>query len=249
VLFVACAISSDRPKRTVPTPVPSASPGFENGGPCPPVSDPSVPEDSGCLTEAVGDFDGDGRDDRLLVYATVGRGALPRSWHMRAVLASGGSEISLKATRESYPVAIGSVDADGDARAEAFVKTKDFLFHSAGSSVVGLFQIEDGALQQVETETGDPFEIRVGGITQLGEGADCRDLDEESPKLILLRIWTYDHSFKTWRFSKRIFEWQGNELAQNRRVQGTIEATDYIDPDVRRFYSIRCGDFDPTYPY
>lgn len=240
---------SARPSQA-PTPV-RFDPGFANGDRCPISEDDRLPPRAGCVTEVDADLDGDGGQDAFFVYAIVDGRGRPGRWSAEARLSGGDRHrLRLDATRHSYPMALGAQDIDEDGTSEVFVKVFDYLFHSASSSVVGIFLVDEGELRRVTLPGGEPLDIGVGGLTQVGEGAECRDAAGDSVRdLVVLRITTRDHSFRIWHGSERAYSIDGPTARLLDRRTRTVRADSYNDPDVRRYYQLSCGEFDPPYPF
>ena len=224
--FVACGGSGE------PTPArggPAAEPEFVNGQPCPASRHAELPDDAGCVSSATRE------DERLLVYALLGRGDRPRSWRLR--FESGGAETDrrLRAGNvTSYPRALGATDLNSDGTAEWWVKVADYASHGAAWAGLNLFVPAGDALTPVTFE-GEPLTINFGGISRLGEGAECR-----GGELVALRVWARDRQNTKWWISERRFEITGTtaRLLGRRRVPLVIET--YSDPDLARNYRVEC---------
>jgi hypothetical protein len=95
---------------------------------------------------------------------------------------------------------------------------------------------------------GAPSAFQVGGVSTFGEGAECRDVDlDGDAEFLLLRV---DDVFgEVQRFSERIYEWRARSLHFVRRDEGRMAKTGYSDPLLYRYYSLRCFDFEPPFPY
>jgi hypothetical protein len=146
-------------------------------------------------------------------------------------------------------MAIGAVDADTDGDDDVFVKVGDHLYHGASQAVVGIFVWHDGNVTRVSLD-GDPLVIRVGGVTQWGEGAHCDDVDSDGDlELLIHRVETRDHQFETWTWRERVLDWEGAEVRLVDHREGAIYPNSYTDPELRFYYQLECGRFDPPYPY
>ena len=227
---------------TSPSPSPAFEP-FDNGGRCPPDGAPELPDDIGCISAVVGNFDGRGTLDHFFVFASLGADRRPRRWHVAARTNVGTIRSGLAAgTEHSYPRVIGAADADGDGIDEVFVKVLDFLFHSGGAGVMTIFRIDPSAIARVREASGEFFDFRVGGITRLGEGGACRDVaGDERPEFVLHRVEATNVRNTRWTRSERIYRWNGNTLTLVDRRRGTLVISDYNDPKLDPFYQLRCG--------
>ena len=122
VLVLAACSGSSTPDREVARPSPSVARSIVAGEPCPRAhADESVLQ--GCLTEARGDFDGDGRADLATVLAELGAGDMPVAWWLIVELTSDPHIDTSQRLRpgESYPRITRAADTDDDGREEVFV--------------------------------------------------------------------------------------------------------------------------------
>ena len=123
-----------------------------DGEPCPRIGDdPTVLQ--GCLTEARGDLDGDGRDDVATLYAELGAGDLPVAWWLTVELTSDRRVDTSHRIRSgpAYPRLLGAGDRDGDDRAELYVGTRT----KGSSEVIGVFGVSDEGLFRYPDDAGD----------------------------------------------------------------------------------------------
>lgn len=245
LLLVAC--SGDE---AAPVARPSASPTFAAGEPCPQIqTDEAIPQ--GCITDAHGDVDGDGRDDVATVFAQVNQKRMPLSWWL-VVETSTDQPLDvtwrLRPGKFSYPRMVGIADANGDNRAEVFVKVSDHLYHSGASPILHVFGMGDEGLFRYFDERGEPFTIDVGGVSNFGTGAECKNGDHD-PALELVKLRVDSATSDNPRTSETVFEWRGQRLVQGKTVRGRIERDGPTDPDVFRYYQFKCGELDPPFPY
>ena len=245
LLLVACA-GDEAPPAAKPSPAQT----FVAGEPCPTIStEESIPQ--GCITDARGDVDGDGRDDLATVFAQVNQKNMPSSWWL--VVETTTDQVwdvtwRLQPGKFSYPRMVGLADATGDGDDEVFVKVSDHLYHSGASPIVGVFGFSKEGLFRYIDERGEPFTIDVGGVSHFGQGAECRNVDGDSAsELVKLRVdsATSDRP----RTSETVFEWRGQRLVQGKTVRGRITRDGPTDPKVFRYYQFRCGELDPPFPY
>jgi hypothetical protein len=85
-----------------------------------------LPSGAGRISRIGGDFDGDHARDQLVAYAELDAAGQPRQWHVRIVLATGGTADLALVNSEDWIgpnglVARRAVDANGDGRDEGFV--------------------------------------------------------------------------------------------------------------------------------
>lgn len=216
-----------------PSPSPSRSgasePDFFSGGRCPRSPYPELPAEAGCVTSAV-----EG-DERLLVYALLGRGDKPRAW--RARLVGAGDELDQRLRQSnvwSYPRALGATDVDHDGGLEWWIKVADYGSHGAAWGGLNVYVLARGALRPVTFE-GEPLTVDFGGITRLGQGAVCRD-----GELVVLRAWARDRRNTRWWVSERRLELDGRRAHFLGRTQRSLVVDSYVDPDLVRNYRVEC---------
>ena len=224
VALVGC--SPEPSPSAAPTPVPRSTDtgSFVNGGECPVAGAEGLPPDSGCVTTA-----GD-----LIVYARLGRDRRPASWYTRL----GGIDRPLEAGNPfSYPRAIAELDVIGGARPEWLIKTFDLASHGTNWQQLGLFVLRGERLLQV-TYDGEPFPIRVGGISRMGEGARC-----EMDALVILRTEASNRKNTRWSTSETRYRIEGSRAFKGSRKGGILRLRGYNDPKLDPFYRFGCEGF------
>ncbi len=154
----------------------------------------------------------------------------------------------LPSDENSYPRAIGAVDADGDGVDEVFVKVYDHLYHSGASPVVGIFRMEGSRLVRVRARGQGPLEISVGGIVNFGEGLECSDMTGDGrPDLVTLRVDEATDDSPHW--VKHVYAWRGTDVELVETLRGRLRVDGPTDPKIRRFYHLVCKELDPPPPY
>ena len=217
-----------------------ASRSFTNGEPCPRADeDLGLPSDSGCVTGASGDLDGDGGRDRFFVFARVDESRMPRAWGLRAELSSGViARTTLRSIPSStYPRLVRAVDADGDGGQELFVSVLDHLYHSGGTEELAIFSVESDGIEEVRIRGDGPMRIAVGGLTHFGSGARC---DVAAQKLVVFEL----SDVNTGRFpdvTERVYAWKGDALELMTTRHRRLHTREYGDPRVYRYYTLRCS--------
>ncbi|MEA2432784.1 MAG: hypothetical protein QOG54_241 [Actinomycetota bacterium] len=147
----------------------------------------------------------------------------------------------------SYPVIVGSEDADLDGVDEAFIKVITHLYHSGATNELAIYGFRNGRFFRVKRD-GEPFVFQVGGVSVFGEGAECRDVDTDgTAEFLLLRIEGVTNDFQN--VSERIYRWKNRSLIFMKRTAGVFAKTGYSDPLLFRYYSLRCFSLDPPFPY
>jgi len=261
LILVSCTASSRAGASASPSPFASATPSapgalstadaagmasqvFDNGLPCPTSTNSSLPSGSGCVSEARADLDGDGVVDRFVLFADLNADATPRRWRATAILSTGATTPAVKVptgqgVASVYPRVIGAADANGDGRAEVFVKLSAILYHVGGQQIEGVFGVGGGRIRLVTVAGSGRLEFRAGGISRYGDGALCAEREGRSVFLVR-RIEQVQPSF--WKWTERTFSWRGLSLRLTAKRSGLLPLTLPItDPRVHPFYHLRCG--------
>ena len=217
---------------------------FDNGLPCPASIDSSLPPESGCVSEARADLDGDGMVDRFVLFAELNADAIPMRWRAMAILSSGATTPAVavptgQGVATIYPRVIGAADANGDGRAEIFVKLSAILYHVGGQQIEGVFGVAGGRIRPVTVAGRGRLEFRAGGISRYGDGALCAE--REGRSVFLVRH-VEQIQPSSWEWTERTFTWRGLSLrlasSRSGHMPLTLPITDrHIDP----FYHLRCG--------
>jgi hypothetical protein len=221
-----------------------ASQVFDNGLPCPASTDSSLPSGSGCVSEALADLDGDGVADRFVLFAELSADATPMHWRALAVLSTGVTTPAVnvptgQGVATIYPRVIGAADANGDGRAEVFVKLSAILYHVGGQQIEGVFGVAGGRVRPVTVAGRGRLEFRAGGISRYGDGALCAARKGRSVFLIR-HVEQVQPSF--WEWTERTFTWRGLSLRLASSRSGHLPLTLPItDPRIDPFYHLRCG--------
>lgn len=122
------------------------------------------------VSEAPGDFDGDGQPDVLVTYG-LGTDASPEPWHLRLEPATGNPvDIELPSPVAPVPVqALGGADLSGDGKPEAFAVV------AGGTSVllVGVFRLGLCTLTRVIGPDGQPSALAVQAEVNHRRGIRC----------------------------------------------------------------------------
>ncbi|KAA0236459.1 MAG: hypothetical protein JJLCMIEE_00246 [Acidimicrobiales bacterium] len=116
-----------------------------------PCESPAAPASATEASRAGFDFDGDGKDDTLLVY-TSGDG-----WHLRADLADGGSVHALLGSASEVPkfTTAAGFDVTGD-----YVDEAVLVVHDGSGDVYRFVQMRHCELVPLETNEGEEFTLR-----------------------------------------------------------------------------------------
>lgn len=197
-----------------------------------------------------GDFDGDGTLDRFVVFATLDAQRKPLSWHATALLGSGtqtpvapipfGAEV--EGQPDLYPVALGTYDADGDGRDEAFVKLSGVVYHIAVPHIVGMFRVSGGQIRQVEIEGAhgpEPWHFFTGGTSRRGQAVVCAKVDG-APVLLERLIQVVPP--ERWSWSEQTLVWKHGVLYPDGERHGFYpQSVSIADPRIVAFFKLRCG--------
>jgi hypothetical protein len=217
VVLVACGGGSTD-KNAEPDPsTTSAAPAAA----CP--AGPAVAAGATDTTNAPGDFDGDGKPDRLSTYRIAGAG----TWHVRADLASGGSaEAELPAGAQGVKAVGGAkLDVGGGDAAFAVVGT------GAAGSNVGLYVLQSCKLVRATLAGGAPAEFPVGSSATTRSGIAC-----QVPGLVVYSATTTDG--QAYAASSVSYLLVGGLLDEAHRSLSPLGAS---DPALAGFGAFSCG--------
>ncbi len=188
---------------------------------CPPGQ--PAPAGATDTTTAAGDFDGDGRPDRLSTYRVASAG----TWHVRVELAGGGaSEVEL-------PAAAQGVKAVGGAKLD--VGTGDAAFAVVGTgpgvSDLGLFVLQSCQLTRVTLAGAAPAELPVGSSATARSGVAC-----QIPGLVVYSATTTDG--QAYAASSVSYLLVGTLLDEAHRSTTRLGAS---DPTLAPYGAFTCG--------
>lgn len=173
-------------------------------------------------TTAAGDFDGDGRSDRMVAYRASAGGP----WRVRAELATGGGgEVELPATAEGVKAVGGAVVDVGPSEVGFAVVGRS----GAGDSV-GLFVLRSCRLERV-TLAGRPAELPVGTGGTVRFGLAC-----QVPGLVAYEAVPIDGGF--YRGQSISYLLVGVILDEANRSTSTLAAD---DAELARYGTFSCG--------
>jgi len=173
-------------------------------------------------TNAAGDFDGDGRQDRLVTARAAAGGA----WKVRMELAAGGgAEAELPASAQGVK-AVGGTALDVTPGQAAFA----VVGQGAGGPNVGLFVLQACKLQRV-TLAGQPAEFPVGTSAGGRTGVAC-----QVPGLVVYQATTDDGRF--YQGSTVTYLLVGTLLDEVHRARFTLGAD---DPALTPYGRLTCG--------
>ncbi len=173
-------------------------------------------------TNAPGDFDGDGRPDRLV----AGRAAAGGPWRVRMELAAGGgAEVELPGTSEGVK-AVGAATVDvGPAQVAFAVVARD-----TGGAHVGMFVLRSCRLERV-TLAGKPADFGVGTAATNRAGLAC-----QVPGMVAYQATTTDGRF--YQALTTTYLLLGSILDEVHRTPSTLGADDAALAPYGRF---TCG--------
>jgi hypothetical protein len=238
ILLAVAAGCTETPEPRSSAPTPAALPtAVANGGACDPAPLEGLPAQAGCLTGVRGDADGDGVPETFFVYALTATDDLPHKWFI-GLRGRQGTEVEVLHAGNAfyYPRVIGAADVDLDGRDELFVKAFDLAGHGTNWQQLELFVVRDGRLLVVTYE-GEPFPLRVGGISRMGEGIRCT-----KGRVELLRTEAQNVHNTRWDYSVRTYEIEGTTVRPIDRRTGKLELSDYNDPALDPYYRLECGE-------
>ena len=195
---------------------------------CPPPGAGGLPSEGQELSEALGDFDGNGSLDQLFMYASRS-GRSP--WRLRIVLSSGyGVDLELDepTSRGQAAQAVGGFRiADGGDVAFAVVGS------GASADRVGLFVFRDCEIVPV-TLSGEHAVFPVGGSVGEGHGIECREDG-------LVAMVARSRDGRTYTTEQTVYRLEGTALVEVDHVEGTTLDNRTAEPFVRLHYALTCG--------
>jgi hypothetical protein len=204
-----------------------------------------LPSGAGRISRIAGDFDGDHARDQLLAYAELDTAGQPSQWHVRIVLATGGTaDLTLDNTSDwigsNGLVARRAVDANRDGRDEGFVTSTG----GASNDAYNVFALAGCQIRQVRVAGSGPLRFAVGASVGHAEGFDCQGTDRHGRRL--LALWgverTVDHpdGRSTYTWTKTSYRWVGSLLVrQVDTTSGTFVAA--ADDPLPTELTTRCG--------
>ena len=177
-----------------------------------------MPGRAGRMSRIAGDFDGDHRHDQLLAYAELDAAGQPSQWHVRVVLATGGSA-DLAVSSEDWIgpnglVARRAVDANRDGRDEGFVTSTG----GASNDAYNIFVLAGCQVRQVQVAGAGGLQILVGASAGHAEGFDCQGTDRHGRRL--LTLWSVERADQqpdggsAYSYTKISYRWVGNTLVR-----------------------------------
>jgi hypothetical protein len=199
------------------------------------------PDAAVAVTEAAGDFDGDGAPDTLVGY---GEGTTddPAPWHLRVELATGGAvdEVVTDAVGPGAGRALGGAEISASAGlppdgsgVEAFAS----IGSGASVALVAVFQLKDCVLTRLNGPDGGPSSFAIGGTVTHGSGLRCEGISG-GQRLVDLAAESNDGTAFT--TTETLLKVDGTALVQaNPPIVGNL--TSPADEDaIQGFYSLQC---------
>jgi hypothetical protein len=200
------------------------------------------------VSQAAGDFDGDGTPDTLVVYGT-GTDSAPAPYIVRIDLGAGNGSVetpivdaatdpiqNVKALGGADVSARSGLPADGSG-AEAFVAVGS----GASTFLVGLYQLTACKLVRLASASGStPAELPVGGTVTHLSGVRC---DNVSGGARLVQVSAESTDGVTYATSEQPFDvTDGKLVAASPAVTGTRSGN---DPDLPRYSGLDCSGVSP----
>jgi hypothetical protein len=206
------------------------------------------PENAIRVSQAPGDFDGDGTPDTLVVYGT-GTDDAPAPYIVRVELGNGnGSVETAIVDAATDPIqnvkALGGSDVsaragrpDDGSGAEAFVAVGS----GASTFLVGLYQLTACHLVRLASAGGStPAEMPVGGTVTHLSGVRCESTSDGAR---LVQVSAESTDGVTYTTSQQPFDvTDGKLVPASPPVAGTLSGN---DPDLPRFSGLDCSGVSP----
>lgn len=189
------------------------------------------------LAAAQGDFDCDGRPDRLEFFARVGAAPGDANTLARLVLATGAvHELGIDASGEGSPL-IGIADVNGDGCDDAIVTVG-----RGASTTWTTFVVYDGSeLRRVE-EAGKPVMFLFGGSVRHGNAIECRRT-KDTPEIVARAASDYTSDYQ-WDTVEDIHHWSTKSrlvLWSTSRSVIAVGVRYAEPPDPARYWGLLCG--------
>jgi hypothetical protein len=199
------------------------------------------------VSQASGDFDGDGKADDLAVYA-VPSGDERTPFRIRVTFRDGVVESELGATApepgspeldQPPAFAVGGFDAAGTGRDLAFVQVE----HGASTAFDGLFALRGCRLLPVTLPDGSPLRLASGGSTGHFDVYGCNPRAPEGPEITALSWIRNDADGTTYEVVRTVYRLDGTSARQVReeRSTATPEPPGFPGPGFPGAESLRCG--------
>jgi hypothetical protein len=213
----------------------------------------ALPSGVGKISRIGGDFDGDGARDQLVAYAELDAAGQPSQWHLRIVLATGGTADLALVNSEDWIgpnglVARRSVDANGDGRDEGFVTSTG----GASNDAYNIFGLAGCQLRQVGVAGSGLLRFAVGASVGHAEGFDCQGTDRHGRRL--LTLWSVERADQqpdggsAYTYTKTSYRWVANTLVRQVDTDrgGFATIADGLNSDQGRDqlpaeFTTRCG--------
>jgi hypothetical protein len=194
---------------------------------CPPGPSPDYPPGARDVSEALGDFDGNGGADLLQVFAVGGS----RTWRLRVAL-TGGSVVETQfEPKGGGPArAAGGQNVGGDRADEIFALAgRDKSF-----TVLALYELKDCQIQPLRRVTGEPATFHLGGSFREQQGVECM-----ANQLVQVRAQTRDGKrFSTERTTYRV---EGTTVREIGTSPGETFVRPLNDRVIDHLPELRCG--------
>jgi hypothetical protein len=254
LLVAACSNDSDKPAASsssrgpasvasvssVSAP-PASSSTAASATPPGPCDAPAPPAGATAVSQAPGDFDGDGQADILVTYAT--NSTPPVDHHLQIQTASGHHidtviTDALSNDASQQPHALGGADIttsaglppDGSGE-EAFVSVGS----GASVTLVAVFQLLDCTLTRLaDPDTAEPATFAIGGSVTHLDGLRC---DGAAGGVRLVQLSAESSDGETYATTERRLEVQNGQFVVTNAVNDTITND---DPRLQAFSVIDC---------
>jgi hypothetical protein len=196
---------------------------------CPVAGVPGFPGGATDVSEALGDFDGNGADDLLQVYATSGRDP----WRVRVILTTNATaEVPMvePSHRGERAQAVGGANVGEGPGDEALV----IVERASTTTKLGVYTFRDCGIDVVRDDDGDPVELEIGGDRRQGHGVLCGD-----GNMTLLTARSRDgRAFAT---TKQVVRTEGTRLVREPEEAGGVIVRERDEPLLRLHYQLSCG--------
>ena len=224
-------------RELVPQPSPLIAAASES-----PTATPSATATVGVrLAVATGDFDCDGRPDRIEFFERVAPAdGLPRL--ARLFLSTGAVyELAFAGVPQTDDAAanplIGIADVNGDRCDDAIVS----VGHGASTTWTSFLVFDGKDLRRVE-EDGKPVMFLFAGSVRHGNAIECRRT-KDAPEIVVRAISDYTSDYQ-WDVVEDVHRWSTKSrliLWATTRTVIPVPARDFEPPDSERYWGLSCG--------
>jgi len=189
------------------------------------------------LASAQGDFDCDGKPDRLEFFERIGAAPQDAPLLARLVLATGAvHDLALEGEADLSPL-IGIADVNGDRCDDAIIT----VGHGASTTWTSFLVYDGTGLRRVE-EDGKPVMFLIGGSVRHGNAIECRRT-KDAPEIVARGVSDYTSDYQ-WDAVEDVHHWSTKThlvLWSTTRSVIMVSVRYAEPPDSARYWGLSCG--------